>query len=64
MSWNILLQKIKVVVIGRRVAPLNNSCYAPTDVIGWSYFEMFTGHGTSVLLFDRKGAGFCSKPKE
>lgn len=36
------LAENKVVVIGRRVAPLNNSCYAPTDVIGWSYFEMFT----------------------
>ena len=36
------LTENKVVVIGRRVAPLNNSCYAPTDVIGWSYFEMFT----------------------
>lgn len=32
----------KFVLIGRRAAPLNHSCYSPTDVIGWSYFEMFT----------------------
>lgn len=36
------LDDMHVVVIGRRVAPLNSSCYYPTDVIGWSYFEMFT----------------------